>query len=172
MALILTFRPFIRFSSYHCRESFERICNSVSKSIYYCESMGSSLSKGWPSGIMRLYMTRGQEELRFCASADNLFYGKLHIVIITMAAKRPFVSIQYYHLNALDQGGTPLCSSPMTPSIHWGITCQDWSRGLEVTSRQPKGAKLSISKIANYNSSWIFRFLRWIKVPTVLKSKY
>ena len=53
--------------------------------------------------------TRGQEELRFCASADNLSYGKLHIVIITMAAKRPFVSIQYYHLNALDQAGTPLC---------------------------------------------------------------
>ena len=28
-------------------------------------------------------------------------------------------------------------------------------RGLEVTSRQPKGVGRGISKIANYNSSWI-----------------
>ena len=72
-----------------------------------------------------------------------------------MAVKALFVCILHYHLNALDQGGTPLCWSPRTPSIHWGIICQDWSRGLEVTSRQPKGVKLGNSKIANYNSSWI-----------------
>ena len=39
------------------------------------------------------------------------------------------------------------------PSYDWGIICQDWFWGLEVTSRQPKGVKLAISKIANYNSS-------------------
>ena len=65
----------------------------------------------------------------------------------------------YYYLEASDLGGTPLCWSPRAPSIHWGIICQDWSRGLQVTSRQPKGVKLGISKIANYISSWIKMFL-------------
>ena len=31
--------------------------------------------------------------------------------------------------------------------------CQDLSWRLQITSRQPKGVKLSISKIANYDSS-------------------
>ena len=72
----------------------------------------------------------------------------------------------------MDQGGTPLWSSPRTPSIHWGIICQDWSRGLEVTSGQPKGVKLGISKIAFYNRSWMARLSSRSVRNTFRRSKY
>ena len=85
--------------------------------------------------------------------------------------KAVFVCLHYYHLD--DQGGTPLLSSPRTPSIHWGIICQDCSRGLEVTSRQPKGIKLGFSKIANFDSSWIVKIKsKWLLTLTFVFAVY
>ena len=57
-----------------------------------------------------------------------------------------------------------------------GIICQDWSRGLEVTSGQLKGVKLGISKIAKYNSSWMLRAIGnelryWPDLPLIRSTK-
>ena len=42
--------------------------------------------------------------------------------------------------------------------------------GLEVTSRQPKGVKLGISKIANYNSRWILSLVSGEALLAALKA--
>ena len=83
----------------------------------------------------------------------------LSCFIVRMAAKSPFCLPSILLPEAMDQSGTPLRLMLRPPSFYHGPNCQVWSSGLDSTWQQSKGVELGISKIANYNSSWIWVLL-------------
>ena len=76
--------------------------------------------------------------------------------IVRMAAKSPFCLPSILLPEAMDKSGTPLRLMLRPPSFYQCPICQVLSSGLDGTWRQPKGVECGISKIANYNSSWIY----------------
>ena len=78
--------------------------------------------------------------------------------IVRMAAKSPFCLPSILLPEAMDKSGTPLRLMLRPPSFYQCPICQVLSSGLDGTWRQPKGVECGISKIANYNSSWITYF--------------
>ena len=79
----------------------------------------------------------------------------LSCFIVRMAAKSPFCLPSILLPEAMDQSGTPLRLMLRPPSFYQGPICQVWSSRLDGTWQQPKVVELGISKIANYNSSWM-----------------
>ena len=77
-----------------------------------------------------------------------------------MAAKSPFCLPSILLPEAMDKSGTPLRLMLRPPSFYQCPICQVLSSGLDGTWRQPKGVECGISKIPNYNSSWILLALR------------
>ena len=75
--------------------------------------------------------------------------------IIRMAAKSLFCLPSLLLPEAMDKSGTPLRLMLRPPSFYQCPICQVLSSGLDGTWQQPKGVECGISKIANYNSSWI-----------------
>ena len=98
-----------------------------------------------------------QETLESFASPDY-FRGNrilLNNSIIRMAAKSPFCLPSILLPEAMDQSETPLILKLRPSSVYQGAIHQFWSIIFDDTWRQSKGVKLGISKIANYNSSWL-----------------
>ena len=62
-------------------------------------------------------------------------------------------SVQYCHLEVLDQGLTPSGRSARTHSFHHGVICQIWSIGLEVTLRQRPNQRHAY-KLVDSRYSW------------------
>ena len=76
--------------------------------------------------------------------------------IVRMAAKSPFCLPSILLPEAMDKSGTPLRLMLRPPSFYQCPIRQVLSSGLDGTWQQPKGVECGISKIANYNSSWIY----------------
>ena len=79
--------------------------------------------------------------------------GKGYIAVFRGHLKAICFSVQYCHLEVLDQGLTPSGRSARTHSFHHGVICQIWSIGLEVTLRQRPNQRHAY-KLVDSRYSW------------------